>query len=482
MDQNPPLFEESCRALIQDLKRLKDSDNGFDMCIRSEEILLNAGVGLIIQQLGPTLNKKVTLESRKLVKVATDMLESESPLKALEISRVMQLTRPRSSLKRSKSPTSPGEAKDEELNPSNKIRKTQQAVDVSTSFDSPEITTPIKAESVDFPGIVHGKPTKSPLKLTMRRISTVQSEPSYSPIRSSPVKRISRNQRKCSAHIREAESQPLAYSSQPVLPAARMPGPDMETLRVDISAAQWTGTNNFVATPSDHSSTTMSASFSGRDYGFYSSSYDHNPTSAPHTNTFRNNKINNDGFNGINATSNSFVEAQHTPIHNPSITTIDMPLMTPTDELDPSWNTPSSMWEGSPSQNQLPASTITSDCINNNNINSITHENGNSRMEMSTCMSGMYTSHHIDHQHQHQPLPQPPLSHHHQHQHQHQHPGLVEMHEGSYPAGEGYMPGMPVTAAVSPMRTTPVDATYHHSMMMAAAVTTGAYGQMNTPP
>ena len=459
------LFEESCRTSIRDMKCLKDNAIAFSMCIRSEDILLNAGVGLIMQQTNSLMSKKITQEHQKLIKIATEMLESRSPRKAFELTRLAELTKPRSSLKRSKSLADQAEINNEPLVGSNKIRKTKKAIDTTTSFESPEITTPIKAENVFSNSLLNSKNTKLPKKLTMRRISTVQSEPSHSPIRSSPVKRMLRNTRKHSTHAHDVDSQYNAYSSQPVPPLVRTAASDMDTLRVDISAAQWVGSGNFITTPSDHSSTTMSASFNGHEYGFYNNSYDNNPTSAPHNNTFSTDiKANGDIFNNTNNTSNSFMRAQHTSVHNPSVAAIDVSLMTPTDELDPSWNTPSSIWEGSPARGQLPVSAFTNDC-SNNNMGNINHGNGNASINVSACMNNIYPSHQIDH-HQ-----RPP------HQH-HQHPGLIEMHEG-YPQGENCVPGMPVPTVVSPLGTTAAEASYHHSMMMAAA--TGAYGHLNTP-
>ena len=456
-------FGESCKSLVQDLRQLNQENKVFAMCIRSEDLLLIAGIGLLMQRSSPLVSRTSKSEFQALTKAALEMVESRGSQRASELSHLMELTKPRSSLKRSNSSATQEDPLDGQITGRNKIRKTQKAINTVTSFDTPEITTPIKVEyAVPSNNYMNNLDTKSPLKSTMRRISTVQSEPSYSPIRSSPVKRISRNVRHDTTQSYDLDLASNTCSRQSMQSWIRAPPSEVNSLRVDVSTAQWARAGSFVATPSDHSSAAISASFNhNHDYSFYNNTYDNNSNSVPH--------VNNIPFDGsddftnadANIHPNSHIHVQHSHVNNINATNIDMPLITPTDDCGPSWNTPS-VWDGSPAQSQIPVSTMTSNCCNR--VNS---SHTGTEMSINARMNNLYTSHQVE-QHQNQ------TPHHHHHHH---HPALVDVRE-EYSQTGNYVPVPTVLPAGDGVA---ADSTYQQSVMMAAAAS-GAYGHLHTPP
>lgn len=462
-DQSSPFnFGESCKTLVQDLRHLEQNSMTFTMCIRGEDLLLIAGIGLLVRQSSQLVNRTLKSEFQALTRAVLEMVESKGSQKAAELSYLIELTKPRSSLKRSNSSATQEDLDRKQMNGRNKIRKTQKVINTVTSFDTPEITTPIKVEHAVSNNSMHKLDTKSPLKSTMRRISTVQSEPSYSPIRSSPVKRIPRNVRHDTTQSYDLDLHSNTCSSQPMQSWIRDPPLDVNPLRVDVSAAEWAKAGNFVATPSDHSSAAMSASFNhNHDYSFYNNTYNNNPTSAPHTNNFPFNGNNDFTNTDANVHSNSHIHLQHSNVNNTNATNVEVPLMTPTEDYDPSWNTPSSVWDSSPAQSQIPVSTMTANCCN-----SISSSHTGTEMNMNHCMTNLYTTHQVE-QHPNQ----------NSHPHHAHHHALADVRD-EYPQAGNYVP---VPTVLPSGDVVAANHSYQQSMMMAAA-TGGAYGHLHTPP
>ena len=467
------IFGESCKTLAHDLRQLEQNNMVFAMCIRSEDLLLLAGIGLLMQQSSPLASRTSKLESQAHIKAISEILHTGGSQGASELSYLIELVKPRSSLKRNKFSATQEDRKEEQVNGRNKIRKTQKAINTITSFDTPEITTPIKVEHAVSNSYTNNLDTKSPLKPTMRRISTVQSEPSYSPIRSSPVKRIPRNARHGTKQSYDFDLSSNTCSSQPVQSLIRAPPLEVDSLRVDVSAAQWARAGSYVATPPDHSPAAMSASFNhSHGYSFYNNTYENNPTSVPHTDTLPFNGNDNFANSDANIHPNSHIHIQHSNVNNANAPNVDVALMTPTDDFDPSWNTPSSVWDGSPAQSQIPISTMTSNCCNN--INS---PHRGTEMNMNACMNNFYTSHQVEQQQTQNSHHHHPHHSHHPPHHQQNHHALVDVPDeysqtGNYVHVPTVLPAGEVVAA---------DPTYQQSMMMAAAAA-GAYGHLHTPP
>ena len=361
---------------------MENDSLGFAMCLKSDELLLSASIGLVLQSSQSGTSRKAKQENQSLLNAATKSLRTKSPELAAQLQNFGELAKIQSPVKRTFSMASQQDNKSEEANKKIKASKTarpKNKTTFQTKLGSNKLTYTADSISDDF---FDNADTKRLLLSSARRISTVRSEPSHSPIRSSPIKPPPLDTRRYSTQTYDVDTSyhpyvgQLSHSSQ-ASASSFLGGPvdESNSLKIDISASQWSHASNGFSAPTVQIVQSpvhdMSTSFTVADSSSFYNAYDSAttpihalpPTPTPtHANSTSVPLLTSERFGNVHQHSNN------NDIHNNPTNTLSShmmattgsegQLMTPTDDFETVVWTPSSLWDGS-QQDRMPVSVPT---------------------------------------------------------------------------------------------------------------------------